>query len=524
MTLDRRSFLGATLAAGAAATLKATPASKGAFKVEEATFADLQGAMASGRTSALGLVKAYEARIRALDPKLHSVLELNPDAAKIASELDAERKAGKVRGPLHGLPILLKDNLDTADRMHTTAGSWALFDAPAPKQDAFVAAKLREAGAILLGKANLSEWANFRSTHSISGWTGRGGLTRNPYVLDRNCSGSSSGSGAAVSANLCAAAVGSETDGSIVSPSSICGIVGFKPTLGLLSRSGIIPIAHSQDTAGPMTRTVRDAALMLSAMAGVDADDPATAEAKGHILPDYEKGLDAGALKGARLGIVKNYMGQHPGLDAVMATAFATLKRLGAELVEVELPTGYENDELTVLLYEYKTDLSAYFRKRGGAVKDLADLIAFDQAHKDQEMRFFGQEIVEQANAKGPLTDEAYQKARANCLRLTRAEGLDKAMDGNKLDALIAPTGMPAWITDPVFGEYTGFCASTPAAVAGYPHLTVPAGFLSALPVSLSFMGRAWSEAKLLGYGYAFEQATKARRVPRFLPTLPVRM
>lgn len=524
MTLDRRSFLGATLAAGAAATLKAAPTSKGAFRVEEATFADLQGAMASGRTSARGLVKAYEARIRALDPKLHSVLELNPDAAKIAAELDAERKAGKVRGPLHGLPILLKDNLDTADRMHTTAGSWALYDAPAPKQDAFVAAKLREAGAVLLGKANLSEWANFRSTHSISGWTGRGGLTRNPYVLDRNCSGSSSGSGAAVSANLCAAAVGSETDGSIVSPSSICGIVGLKPTLGLLSRAGIIPIAHSQDTAGPMTRTVRDAALMLSAMAGVDADDVATEAAKDHILPDYTKGLDAGALNGARLGIVKNYMGQHPGLDAVMATAFATLKRLGAELVEVELPTGYEGDELTVLLYEYKTDLSAYFRRRGGVVKDLGDLIAFDQAHKEQEMRFFGQEIVEQANAKGPLTDEAYQKARANCLRLTRAEGMDKAMDANHLDALIAPTGMPAWITDPVFGEYTGFCASTPAAVAGYPHLTVPAGFLSALPVSLSFMGRAWSEAKLLGYGYAFEQATKARRVPRFLPTLPVKM
>ncbi|HET8901748.1 MAG TPA: amidase [Holophagaceae bacterium] len=524
MTLDRRSFLGASLAAGAAAALKAAPAAGSAFRVEEATFADLQGAMASGRASSVSLVKAYEARVRALDSRLHSVLELNPDASQIATELDAERKAGKLRGPLHGLPVLLKDNIDTADRMHTTAGSWALYDAPAPKQDAFVAARLREAGAVILGKANLSEWANFRSTHSISGWTGRGGLTRNPYVLDRNCSGSSSGSGAAVSANLCAAAVGSETDGSIVSPSSICGIVGLKPTLGLLSRAGIIPIAHSQDTAGPMTRTVRDAALMLSAMAGVDADDAATAEAKGHISTDYAMGLEAGALKGARLGIVKNYMGQHAGLDTVMASSFATLKRLGAELVEVELPTGYENDELTVLLYEFKTDLAAYFRKRGGAVKDLSDLIAFDIAHKDKEMRFFAQEIVEQANAKGPLTDEAYQKARANCLRLTRAEGMDKVMDAGKLDALIGPTGMPAWITDPVFGEYTGFSASTPAAVAGYPHLTVPAGFVSALPVSLSFMGRAWSEAKLIGYGYAFEQATKARRVPRFLSTLPVRM
>ena len=524
MSLDRRSFLGATLAAGAAAALKAAPAAKGSFKVEEATFSDLQSAMASGRASAASLVKAYTARIHALDPKLHSVLELNPDAMKISADLDAERKAGKLRGPLHGIPVLLKDNLDTADRMHTTAGSWALYDAPAPAKDAFVAGKLRAAGAVLLGKANLSEWANFRSTHSISGWTGRGGLTRNPYVLDRNCSGSSSGSGAAVSANLCAAAVGSETDGSIVSPSSICGIVGLKPTLGLLSRAGIIPIAHSQDTAGPMARTVRDAAILLSAMAGVDADDAATANAKGRILADYAAGLDAGALKGARLGIVKNYMNQHPGLDAVMAESFATLKRLGAALVEVELPTGYENDELTVLLYEFKTDLAAYFRKRGGPVKDLQDLIAFDLANKAREMKFFGQEIVEQANAKGPLTDEAYLKARANCLRMTRAEGIDKVMDANQLDALIAPTGMPAWVTDPVFGEYTGFSASTPAAVAGYPHLTVPAGFVGALPVSLSFFGKAWTEARLLNYGYAFEQATKARRAPRFMPTLPVRM
>ncbi len=524
--LDRRTFLGASLALGASAALRAAP-SQGAFRLEEATLAGLQAAMAGGRASAASLVKAYTARIHALDeqgPKLRSVLELNPDAAKIAADLDAERKAGKVRGPLHGIPILLKDNLDTADRMHTTAGSWALYGAPAPEKDAFVAAKLREAGAVLLGKANLSEWANFRSTHSISGWTGRGGLTRNPYALDRNCSGSSSGSGAAVSANLCAAAVGSETDGSIVSPSSVCGVVGLKPTLGLLSRTGIIPIAHSQDTAGPMARTVRDAAILLSAMAGVDPDDAATADAKGRILADYTKDLDAGGLKGARLGIVKNYVNQHTGLDAVMADAFTALKRLGATLVEVELPTGYENDELTVLLYEFKADLAAYFQKRGGSVKDLPCLLAFDLTHRDQELRFFGQEIVEQANAKGPLTDEAYLKARANCLRLTRTEGIDKVMDANQLDALIAPTGMPAWITDPVFGEYTGFSAASPAAVAGYPHLTVPAGFISGLPVSLSFMGRAWSEVALLKFGYAFEQATKARRAPKFLPTLPVRM
>ncbi|HET8715305.1 MAG TPA: amidase, partial [Holophagaceae bacterium] len=421
MPLDRRSFLGASLAAGAAA-LKGAPAgagpAKAGFRLEEATLADLQAAMASGRATAAGLVKAYTARIRALDkrgPSLHSVLELNPDAATIAAELDAERKAGHLRGPLHGIPILLKDNLDTADRMHTTAGSWALYDAPAPKRDAFVAGKLREAGAILLGKANLSEWANFRSTHSISGWTGRGGLTRNPYVLDRNCSGSSSGSGASVAANLCAAAVGSETDGSIVSPSSICGIVGLKPTLGLLSRSGIIPIAHSQDTAGPMARTVRDAALMLSAMAGVDPEDPACAGAKGHILPDYTAALDPGGLKGARLGLVKNYVGQHPGLDAVMEKAYATLRRLGATIVEVELPTGYENDEQTVLLYEFKADLAAYFQKRGSALKDLDGLIAWNKAHADQELRFFGQELVEQAAAKGPLTDEAYLQARATC-------------------------------------------------------------------------------------------------------------
>ncbi len=518
--LDRRSFLGAALAVGAVAALPldAKPA-RIKVDVTRMDLAALAQGMAEKRFSSVDLVTAYTERIRIVDRNLHAVLELNPEALRIAAALDRERKEGHVRGPLHGIPVLLKDNLDTADKMKTTAGSLALLRAPSPAEDAFVVQQLRKAGAVILGKTNLSEWANFRSTHSISGWSGRGGQTRNPHALDRNTSGSSSGSGAAMAASLCAAAVGTETDGSIVSPASINGVVGLKPTVGLLSRAGIIPISHSQDTAGPMTRTVRDAALLLSAMAGVDAADAATAEAKGRLHPDYTTFLQREGLKGARLGVLKNFNGLHPGVDAALEPAFKLLKGLGATLVEVELKsTAFESAEFEVMLYEFKAGLNAYLAKRGGPVKNLEALIAFNQKEAKREMPLFGQEILEQAQAKGPLTEEAYLKALETCRKGSRTEGIDAVMDREKLDALVAPTGSPAWLTDPVNGDNFGFSCSTLAAVAGYPHLTVPAGTVHGLPVSLSFLGRAWSEGTLLRFGHAFEQASKARREPRFKP------
>ncbi|HJV21055.1 MAG TPA: amidase [Holophagaceae bacterium] len=518
--LDRRSFIGTALAVGAAAALplEARPP-RIKVDVTRMDLAALAQGLAEKRFTSVDLVTAYTERIRIVDRNLHAVLELNPDAPRIAAALDRERKEGRVRGPLHGIPVLLKDNLDTADKMKTTAGSLALLRAPAPKEDAFVVQQLRKAGAVILGKTNLSEWANFRSTHSISGWSGRGGLTRNPHALDRNCSGSSSGSGAAMAASLCAAAVGTETDGSIVSPAQICGVVGLKPTVGLLSRAGIIPISHTQDTAGPMTRTVRDAALLLTAMAGVDAADAATTEAKGRLHPDYTAFLQPEGLKGARLGVLKNYTGLHPGLDEALAPAFQKLKALGATLVEVELKSGaFEAAEQEVMLYEFKAGLNAYLARRGGPMKDLEALIAFNRKEAKREMPLFGQELLEQAQAKGPLTEEAYLKALETCRKGARAEGIDAVMDREKLDALIAPTGSPAWLTDPVNGDTYGFSCSTLAAVAGYPHLTVPAGTVHGLPVSLSFMGRAWSEGTLLRFGHAFEQAQKGRREPRFRP------
>ena len=495
-----------------------------AAALEEATIDGLQEQMKAGTLTARRLTQAYLDRIEALDrkgPALRSVIETNPEALAIADGLDAERKAKGPRGPLHGIPILIKDNLDTADRMTTTAGSLALAGS-VPLRDSFVAERLREAGAVLLGKANLSEWANIRSTHSSSGWSGRGGQCRNPYALDRNPCGSSSGSGSAVSANLCAAAIGTETDGSIVCPSNANGLVGIKPTLGLVSRAGIIPIAHSQDTAGPMTRTVRDAAILLAAIAGVDPRDAATADA-GRAPKAYASFLDEAGLRGARIGVARKFFGFHPEVDRIMEGALAEMKRRGAELVDpADIPhTGeYDESELTVLLYELKADLNAYLGSLGpkASVRTLADVIAFNEAHRTEEMPYFGQDLFIKAQEKGPLSDLAYVEALARNRRLAALEGIDAVMGKEKLDAIVAPTGGPAWMTDLVDGDHFGGGLSTPPAVAGYPHVTVPAGYVFGLPVGISFVGRAWSEPTLIKLAYAFEQATHARRAPRLLP------
>lgn len=496
------------------------------FEFEEATIAALQERMQSGALTARGLTAAYLARIEALDRKgasLHSVIETNPDALAIAEALDAERKAKGPRGPLHGIPVLLKDNVDTADRTTTTAGSLAL-EGSIPLRDSVVAERLRAAGAVLLGKANLSEWANIRSSRSTSGWSARGGQARNPYVLDRNPCGSSSGSGAAVAANLCAVAIGTETDGSIVCPSSANGIVGVKPTLGLVSRSGIIPIAHSQDTAGPMVRSVRDAAILLGAVAGVDPRDSATSGSRGRAAADYTASLDRAGLQGARLGVARKLFGFHRAVDRVLEEALAEMKRRGAVLVDpADIPHlgEYDESELTVLLYELKADLNAYLAALGpkAKVRTLEDVIRFNDAHADREMPYFGQELFVKAQEKGPLTTPEYREALANNQRLARAEGLDAVMDQHRLDAVVAPTGGPAWITDLVNGDHFGGGSSTAPAVAGYPNVTVPAGFVFGLPVGISFIGRPWSEPTLLRLAYAFEQATNHRRPPRFLPT-----
>ena len=506
-----------------AAARPAKPAAS-AVALEEATIDGLEEQMKAGRLTARRLTQAYLDRIEALDrkgPTLRSVIETNPEALAIADGLDAERKAKGPRGPLHGIPILIKDNLDTADRMTTTAGSLALAGS-IPLRDSFVAQRLREAGAVLLGKANLSEWANIRSSHSSSGWSGRGGQCRNPYALDRNPCGSSSGSGSAVSANLCAAAIGTETDGSIVCPSTANGLVGIKPTLGLVSRAGIIPIAHSQDTAGPMARTVRDAAILLAAIAGVDPRDAATADA-GRAPKDYASFLDEAGLRGARIGVARKFLGFHAAVDRVMEGALAEMKRRGADLVDpADIPhTGeYDESELTVLLYELKADLNAYLASLGprAPVRTLADVIAFNEAHRTEEMPYFGQDLFIKAQEKGALTDLAYVEALAHNRRLAALEGIDAVMSKEKLDAIVAPTGGPAWMTDLVDGDHFGGGMSTPPAVAGYPHVTVPAGYVFGLPVGISFVGRAWSERTLIRLAYAFEQATHARRMPRLLP------
>ena len=498
------------------------------FELEEATIADLQAGMAAGRLTARSITQAYLDRIEELDrkgPALRHVIETNPDALSIADALDQERKSGRVRGPLHGITVLIKDNIDTADRMMTTAGSLALAGS-IPPQDAFIAAKLRAAGAVLLGKANLSEWANFRSTHSTSGWSGRGGQARNPYVLDRNPCGSSSGSGGAVSANLCALAVGTETDGSIVCPSSANGVVGIKPTVGLVSRAGIIPIAHSQDTAGPMTRTVRDAAIMLNALAGIDPRDSATAASRSRGQVDYTRSLDANGLRGARIGVARSrFFGYSDVTDRLINQAIDDMKAEGAIIVDpanIETAGKFDDSEFDVLLYEFKADLNAYLASLGASarVKTLQDIIAFNEQHKAEEMPWFGQEIMIQAQAKGPLTEKKYRDALAKDRRMSRTEGIDATMTKYRLDAIVAPTGGPAWVTDLVNGDHFSGASSTPAAVAGYPNINVPAGFVHELPVGISFFGRAFSEAALIRIAYAYEQATKHRRAPKFIPTL----
>ncbi|MGH9382292.1 MAG: amidase [Thermoanaerobaculia bacterium] len=537
--LDRRELMkltavGATAAALPRAALarqeeatREVPAVPGDdFPFAERTIAELQKAMGAGELSAVGLTRAYLRRIEETDqagPELRSVLAINPEAEQIARRLDDERRGGSVRGALHGIPILLKDNLDTGDRMLTTAGSLALAGTSAPR-DSTVAAKLREAGAVLLGKANLSEWANFRSTRSSSGWSAVGGQTRNPYVLDRNPCGSSSGSGAAASANLCAAAIGTETDGSIVCPSNANGLVGIKPTVGLVSRSGIVPISHTQDTAGPMARTVADAAAVLSAIAGADPRDPATEAAREGVESNYTRFLDPAGLRGARIGVVRGMAGFHAEVDALFEEALAAMKEAGAELVDpVELKVdGAGEHEWQVLLYEFKHDLETYLRERGrtAEVRTLKELIDFNVRHREREMPWFGQEIFEQAAEKGPLTESAYLEALHACRRITRDDGIDRVLAKHELDALVAPTGSPAWPTDWVNGDHFVGGSSSAAAVSGYPAVAVPMGFVHGLPVDVSFFGRAWSEGVLIRVGFAFEQATQARRPPAFRASL----
>jgi amidase len=549
MPASRIRFFVAAVAFGMLAVARAQPPAPAPFDLEDATIASLQQRMQSRQDTSRSLVDKYLARIAAVDgsgPALHSVLELNPDARTIADRLDAERQSGRTRGPLHGIPILVKDNIATADRMMTTAGSLALAGATPPK-DAFIVSRLREAGAVILGKTNLSEWANFRSTHSTSGWSGRGGQTKNPYALDRNPSGSSSGSGASIAASLAAAAVGTETDGSIVSPSNSNGLVGVKPTLGLLSRSGIVPIAHSQDTAGPMARTVADAAVLLAAMAGADPEDRATVAGRPGSAParraggdptrgvgappDYTRFLDPNGLKGARIGVVRNrYFGYSPAADRIAEAAIADMKKLGAAIVDpanIATLGKFDDGEFQVLLYEFKADLNKYLTWLGAAspVHSLKEVIAFNDAHQDQEMPYFGQEILTMAEKKGPLTSATYKAALARNRQLARALGIDATMTKYRLDALVAPTGGPAWLTDLANGDSSFANSSAPStvtSVAGYPHITVPAGYHRGLPVGISFFGRAWSEGTLFKLAYAYEQATKHRRPPAFAATADV--
>ncbi|MGA8622818.1 MAG: amidase [Candidatus Sulfotelmatobacter sp.] len=539
---NRRSFLRTAFIGGTAATLTPLypalsaareagptvfPADIKAFDLDEITVSELQDGMKSGKFTARSLVEKYSARISEIDkhgPSINSVIELNPDADSIAEALDQERKTKGARGPMHGVPVLIKDNIGTADKMMTTAGSLALLGSR-PPQDSYVAQKLRSAGAVILGKTNLSEWANIRSSHSTSGWSGRGGLTRNPYVLDRNPCGSSSGTGAGISANLCAVGIGTETDGSIVCPSSSNGLAGIKPTVGLVSRSGIIPISHTQDGAGSMCRTVRDAAILLGALTGVDPADPATAASTGKSYTDYTQFCDANGLKGARVGVARKYFGFNDAVDTLMESALDAMKKQGAIVIDpADIATlgKFDESELLVFMYELKADLNAYLAGLGpnAPVHTLRDIIEFNDRNRQKEMPYFGQDLFLKAETKGSLTEKAYIDALDKNRQLARTEGIDATMSKYQLDAIVAPTGSPAWLTDLVNGDHVAGGSSNAAAVAGYPNINVTAGFISGLPVGISFFGRAWSEPTLIRLAFAFEQATKARQAPRFLSTI----
>jgi amidase len=527
--MNRRDLLQLSINSGlfavSAGTATATEAKS--LEVVEASVADLQGAMSRGTLTSLQLINAYLARIKAIDksgPKINSIIELNPDAKAIAARLDRERKAKGPRGPLHGIAVLLKDNIATADRMQTTAGSLALLGEIAVK-DAFIVQKLRDAGAVILGKTNLSEWANIRSTRATSGWSARGGLTKNPYALDRNTSGSSSGSAASVAASLATIAVGTETDGSITSPASIASLVGLKPTVGLVSRAGIIPIAPSQDTPGPMARTVADAAALLTVLAGPDEQDPATREA-GRYQQDYTRFLDLNGLRGKRIGVVRNqFAGQSDLVASVVEAELAVLKAQGALLVDIaEIPNAarYGDSELAVLLFELKATLPKYLASYAPAspIKSLADVIAFNAKNSTREMPYFAQELFVSAQGKGDLDSQEYKDALQNNLKFAREQGIDAVLAENQLDALVAPTGELAWLTDFIHGDSSGNSFTSPAAVAGYPHITVPAGFARGLACGISFVGKAWSEPTLIAMAYAYEQASRRRRPPTYARTV----
>lgn len=505
------------------------------FEFDETSVAALQHGMGDGRYTARSIAEAYLERVEAIDkrgPAVNAIIEINPDALEIADELDLERAEGNVRGPLHGIPVMIKDNIDTGDRMQTTAGSLALAGEPAPR-DACVAERLRAAGAVILAKTNLSEWANFRSTRSSSGWSGRGGQTRNPHALDRTPSGSSSGSGVAVASNLCAVAIGTETDGSVVSPASINGIVGIKPTVGLVGRSGIIPISHSQDTAGTMGRTVADAAALLGALTGVDPRDPATGDSQGKFHGDYATFLDPDGLRGARVGVLRDFAGFHEAVDEVFEDAIAAMKEAGAEIIDpVELTTREEfgDAEFEIMLYEFKAGLNVYLATRPSLaahdppIRSLEDLIVFNEANAAVEMPYFRQEIMEMAQEKGPLTDDAYVEALDNCRRLSRDEGIDALLAEHRLDALVAPTDGPAGPIDLILGDHWIGGSSSPAAVSGYASITVPMGHVFGLPVGMSLFAGAWSEPTLIRLAHAFERRTAHRRPPRFLPTADLKL